>query len=106
MTSSDFDHEAILGSAREAEMFDHLPPEKAKERLSLILTRMDLSGDQKVSKEELNQWILRSFSLLSREESQERFDDADHDKDGKITWREFKIEEHDLEVGRSHFIIV
>ena len=70
----------------------------AKERLAVILKRMDRDGDSKISKDELNQWILRSFSLLSREESKERFDDSDENKDGKVTWREFKIEEHDLEV--------
>ena len=32
---SSFDHEAILGSAKDAEEFDQLPPEEAKRRLQV-----------------------------------------------------------------------
>ena len=32
-----FDHEAILGSAKEAAEFDNLPPEEAKSRLRLLV---------------------------------------------------------------------
>lgn len=36
-----FDHEAVLGSAREAEEFDRLPAAEAKERLLVLAGRMD-----------------------------------------------------------------
>ena len=45
---SSFDHEAILGSAKEAEEFDELPPREAKEKLAKLLEKMDRNRDQKV----------------------------------------------------------
>ena len=36
-----FDHEAILGSKKDAEDFDQLPPEEAKKRLAILVEKMD-----------------------------------------------------------------
>lgn len=58
---NEFDHEAILGSYKEAEEYDHLPPEEAKRRLGILLTKMDLNGDNIIDRKELKAWILRSF---------------------------------------------
>lgn len=58
---SEFDHEAILGSHKEAEEYDHLEPEEARRRLKILLTKMDLNGDQQIDRQELKAWILRSF---------------------------------------------
>ena len=38
-----FDHEAILGSKKDAEDFDQLPPEEAKKRLAILVEKMDLN---------------------------------------------------------------
>lgn len=86
---SDFDHEAILGSHKEAEEFDTLSPEESKQRLSILLTKMDLNKDGVISKQELKSWILRSFRMLSEEESAERFEDTDLDKNEKVEWTEY-----------------
>ena len=48
--SETFDHEAIIGSAREAEEFDSLPPEEAKAKLAALVKRMDRDQDNKISK--------------------------------------------------------
>ncbi|XP_047042026.1 reticulocalbin-2 [Helicoverpa zea] len=87
--NSEFDHEAILGSVREAEEFDKLSPEESKRRLALLLPKMDLNGDQQVDRKELKNWILKSFINLSREEAQERLQEADEDRDGAVTWLEY-----------------
>ena len=58
---SEFDHEAIIGSHKEAEEYDHLPPEEAKRRLGILLTKMDLSKDGFIDRKELKAWIIRSF---------------------------------------------
>lgn len=84
----EFDHEAILGSVKEAEEFDKLPIEESKKRLGILLTKMDLNNDNVIERNELKAWILRSFSMLSTEESQDRLEDADSDKDGKVSWNE------------------
>ncbi|XP_043256067.1 reticulocalbin-2 isoform X1 [Colletes gigas] len=84
----EFDHEAILGSIKEAEEFDKLPMKESKRRLGILLTKMDLNNDTLIERNELKAWILRSFSMLSTEESKDRLEDADSDEDGKISWNE------------------
>jgi len=93
---SAFDHEAILGSRKEAEKFDELTPEEAKKRLKLLLEKMDRNMDGNVERQELYAWILRSFKSLSKEDSDDRFEDADSNEDGKVSWEEYKSEEYDF----------
>ena len=52
-----FDHEAILGSKKDAEDFDQLPPEEAKKRLAILVEKMDSN------KYVLNLTIYRVFKL-------------------------------------------
>ncbi|CAG4972682.1 unnamed protein product [Colias eurytheme] len=85
----EFDHEAILGSVKEAEEFDKLSPEESKRRLELLLPKMDLNGDKFIDRDELRKWILNSFINLSREEAEERMSEADEDRDGTVTWAEY-----------------
>ncbi|KAG8229830.1 hypothetical protein J437_LFUL008798 [Ladona fulva] len=85
---TEFDHEAILGSVKEAEEFDQLPPEEARKRLAVLLKKMDLDGDERISRKELKAWILRSFGMLSVEEAKERMEDADENEDGRVSWSE------------------
>lgn len=87
--NANFDHEAILGSAKEAEEFDQLSPEEAKKRLALLIKKMDLDHDEKIERHELKAWIIRSFKSLSEEDAQERFEDMDEDENKKVTWREY-----------------
>lgn len=61
---NEFDHEAILGSHKEAEEYDHLPPDEAKRRLRILLKKMDLDEDEQIDKKELKAWILRSFKYV------------------------------------------
>lgn len=88
----DKDHEAILGSKAAAEEFDSLPPEESKRRLALLAAKMDVNGDGKVDKAELTAWIATSLQQLDAEEVEERFDEIDEDKDGQITWFEYKAD--------------
>lgn len=50
-----------LGSTKEAEEFDNLPPEEAKQRLKILVEKMDLNKDQIIERGELKAWIMRSF---------------------------------------------
>jgi hypothetical protein len=86
---TEFDHEAILGSTKEAEEFDHLPPDEAKKRLRVLVEKMDLDGDKTIEKLELKAWIMRSFKMLSEEESKERFQEVDANEDGLVSWPEY-----------------
>ncbi|XP_072936513.1 reticulocalbin-2 [Epargyreus clarus] len=85
----EFDHEAIIGSVKEAEEYDKLTPDESRRRLGLLLPKMDLNGDQFIDRKELKQWILNSFINLSREEAQERLQEADSNRDGIVTWQEY-----------------
>ncbi|CAH0381721.1 unnamed protein product [Bemisia tabaci] len=89
---SEFDHEAILGSTKEAEEFDQLPPEEAKRRLQILLTKMDLNNDKVIERNELLAWILRSFKMLAEEEANTRFEEGDENADGFLTWEEHLID--------------
>jgi len=94
-----FDHEAILGSKKDAEEFDDLSPEEAKRRLKVLLGKMDRNMDESIDRNELYSWILRSFKSLSEEDSKDRFEDADEDEDGFVSWDEYKSEEYDFGDG-------
>lgn len=58
---TEFDHEAILGSRKEAEEFDQLSPEESMKRLAVLVRKMDTNQDGFVDRHELKAWILRSF---------------------------------------------
>jgi len=91
-----FDHEAILGSRKEAEEFDDLSPEEAKRRLKILLGKMDRNLDEQIDRKELYAWILRSFKSLSAEDAADRMEDCDENEDGVVSWEEYKAEEYDF----------
>jgi len=62
----------------------------------VLLGKMDRNLDEQIDRKELYAWILRSFKSLSEEDSKDRFDDADEDMDGLVTWAEYKAEEYDF----------
>ncbi|XP_055593182.1 reticulocalbin-2 [Uranotaenia lowii] len=94
---SEFDHEAILGSVKEAEEFDKLSPEESKRRLALLVVKMDLNSDGFVDRHELKAWILRSFKSLLEEESADRFQDVDLNEDDVVSWDEYYIETYGMD---------
>lgn len=62
---AEFDHEAIIGSVKEAEEYHQLSADESKERLRILVgTRIDTNKDQFVDKHELKAHILRSFKLV------------------------------------------
>lgn len=97
--NAEFDHEAILGSVKTAEEFDHLTKDESIRRLRILLVQMDLNGDGAIDKRELKAWIMRSFKLLSEEEAKERQEDADENEDGKITWEEYITDTYGSDEG-------
>lgn len=59
---TEFDHEAMLGSVKEAEEFHQLSAEESKRRLHILVSmKIDSNKDQFVDKHELKAHILRSF---------------------------------------------
>jgi len=96
--SSEFDHEAVLGSRDTAKQFDTLSPEESKKRLRILVTTgMDANKDGFVDKEELIDWILKSFKTLAIEDGNERLEEEDLNRDGVVSWSEHLRDSFDIE---------
>ncbi|VDI68875.1 calumenin-like isoform X2 [Mytilus galloprovincialis] len=54
--NNDYDHEAFLGR-EEAKTFDQLTPEESKERLAILVDKIDKNKDGEITEEELREWI-------------------------------------------------
>lgn len=88
--NEDFDHQAVLGSKKEAQQFDHLSVQESRDKLRILVTRGGLDADRNghVDMIELKDWILKSFHSLTMEEGAERFQEEDANRDGHVTWAE------------------
>lgn len=95
---TEFDHEAMLGSVKEAEEYHQLSPDESKRRLHILVsTKIDTNKDQFIEKHELKAHILRSFKSLSEEEANDRFDEVDENNDDIVTWAEYLREMYDMD---------
>jgi Ca2+-binding EF-hand superfamily protein len=83
------DHKAILGSEKTAQEFDQLNPDESRRRLRILANKMDKNKDGFVTEDELSEWVHNSMVSLDQEETDERFDEIDKNKDGEITWTEY-----------------
>ena len=61
--------------------------------IKLIFARIFIGNICLVTYLVLQAWILRSFRMLSKEESSERFDDNNVNDDEFVTWEEYKENE-------------
>lgn len=86
---SNLDHEAVLGSKKEAAAFDKMSPEESKLRLGKLAEKMDTNKDGFVDDTELYKWIDDHLRALDAEEADERFEEVDQDADGFVTWSEY-----------------
>ncbi len=85
----DYDHEAFLGRGHGHD-FDKLSDEESKKRLRKIVVKIDKNKDLFVTQDELFQWIelQRTRYMWDMIDDHIRYDDKD--KDGKLTWKEYK----------------
>ncbi|VDO37545.1 unnamed protein product, partial [Onchocerca flexuosa] len=83
------DHEVVIGSRKEAEIFDDLSPEEAKRRLAILAKKMDRNDDGYVTREELEEVIKQNMIALDLEESNDRFREMDTNQDNFVTWNEY-----------------
>ncbi|XP_037088010.1 calumenin-B-like [Pollicipes pollicipes] len=89
--NTDYDHDAFLGD--EAEEFNDLTPEESKERLSLIVDKIDVDGDGMVSEEELIGWIKQAQNRYMETEVERQWEaHAPASKQDKehITWDDYQ----------------
>merc|ERR1711868_63318 len=85
----DYDHAAFVGED-EYKTFDDLTPTEAKEKLGYLIDKMDKNGDGNVDEQELTQWIHYVQTKYICDDTERQWEDNDLDKDGKITWDEYK----------------
>ncbi|KAG5273977.1 hypothetical protein AALO_G00157830 [Alosa alosa] len=104
----DYDHEAFLGQ-EEAKTFDQLTPEESKERLGMIVERMDEDGDGFVSVEEMKNWIKHAQKRWIYQDVDRQWQGHDLNGDNHVTWEEYKnatygyiLDEQDPEDGFSY----
>jgi len=95
------DHQAILGSEKMAHEFDELTPEESKKRLRVLAKKMDKDGDELVTLIELTDWVYHSLIHMDKEETDERFDEIDSNKDNLVTWAEYVQEAFGVEPGQE-----
>lgn len=85
----EFDHEAILGSQDLNDEFSKLSAHEARQRLSVLLHRMDTNADLLISQQEISDWVLKSFRNQDEQETHQKFIEVDTNADGLLTWPEY-----------------
>lgn len=58
---------------------------------------MDKNQDKRIDKQELKDWITRSFKRLAQEEADQQMEEVDENKDGMVTWREYAKDTFDVD---------
>jgi len=100
--TEDYDHDAFLGK-EQAQEFDELSPEESRRRLKIIAKKIDSDQDGQISESELQDWIIFTQQRYVREDSDKNFAQHDTDKNGIITWKEYKdmtygfLDDHNME---------
>ncbi|KAG8576630.1 hypothetical protein GDO81_009915, partial [Engystomops pustulosus] len=85
----DYDHDAFLG-AEEAKSFDQLTPEESKEKLGIIVSKIDLDNDGFVTEGELTAWIKKAQRRYVYDNVERQWQEFDVNQDGQISWEEYR----------------
>ena len=85
----DYDHEAFLGRGHGHD-FDKLSDDESKRRLRIIFGKIDKNNDGHVEENELFEWIERQRTRYMWEMLDDVIRDDDKNKDGKLSWQEYK----------------
>ncbi|XP_010224301.1 PREDICTED: calumenin, partial [Tinamus guttatus] len=87
--SFDYDHDAFLG-ADEAKSFEQLTPEESKERLGMIVAKIDTDKDGFVTEGELKAWIKKAQKKYVYDSVERQWQDFDLNRDGLVSWDEYR----------------
>ncbi|XP_018581593.1 calumenin-like [Scleropages formosus] len=85
----DYDHDAFLGQEA-AKTFDQLTPEESRERLGIIVGKIDADKDGFVTENELKAWIKKAQKKYIYDNVDRQWKDFDLNSDGMISWEEYK----------------
>jgi len=86
-----FDHEAFLGKDT-AQEFDHLTPEKSKERLAKLVPKMDIDGDGFIEEKELQEHINFMQKRYVNNDVERTWKNYNEDqiKDDLLSWPDYR----------------
>ncbi|KAK6973370.1 calumenin [Biomphalaria glabrata] len=85
----DYDHDAFLGH-EEAETFDQLSPEESKQRLSIIVDKIDKDRDGEVTEAELKEWIQYVQRRYIVTDTDRMWKDHEPDAENTLTWESYQ----------------
>ncbi|KAG8182179.1 hypothetical protein JTE90_017130 [Oedothorax gibbosus] len=85
----EYDHEAFLGK-EEAKEFEQLSPEESKERLAIIVDKIDKDKDGFASKEELKDWISYTQMKYIQEDVNRQWESHNEEKKETLDWEAYK----------------
>ena len=85
----EYDHEAFLGKGHGHD-FDNLSDAESKRRLRIIVGKIDTNKDSFVVEQELFEWIEQQRTRYMYEMLDAVIRDDDKNKDGKLSWQEYK----------------
>lgn len=86
--NDEYDHEAFLGD--EAEEFRHLTPEESKEKLGLIVKKIDLNNDTFIDVEELTKWITDTANRSASRRTEEFWKQSNPENRVELSWDEYR----------------
>lgn len=85
----EYDHEAFLGE-KEAQEFDQLNPEESRERLALIVKKIDADNDGMVTSDELRDWIRKTQRRYIEEDSKTQWKQHNIENKGTMSWKDYQ----------------
>uniref|UniRef100_A0A8C6SSC2 Calumenin b n=1 Tax=Neogobius melanostomus TaxID=47308 RepID=A0A8C6SSC2_9GOBI len=96
----DYDHEAFLGQ-EEAKTFEQLTPEESKERLGMLVEKIDEDQDGFVTVEEMKRWIKHAQKRWIYDDVDRQWKSHDLNGDGVVSWEEYRNATYGYILGRS-----
>ncbi|GFY57945.1 calumenin-B [Trichonephila inaurata madagascariensis] len=87
--NAQYDHEAFLGE-EEARKFDELSPEESKERLGIIVDKIDKNKDGFVTQEELKDWITYTQAKYITDDVDKQWKLHNEGDKENLDWETFK----------------
>jgi len=86
--NAEFDHDAFLGKD-EAKSYDELTPEESQKRLGLLFVRVDTDGDNRLSPDELRDWMKQVQRDYVLTDTEKQWTDIKPHNENYITWAEY-----------------
>ncbi|KAJ8298935.1 hypothetical protein KUTeg_022995 [Tegillarca granosa] len=92
--NNEYDHEAFLGK-EDAKTFDQLTPEESKERLGIIVDKIDKDHDGFVTEAELKDWVQYVQKRYVLSDTERMWKEHEIDDKDTLEWKSYKKHQND-----------